>query len=382
MSACGRGSPAGSLSRWALLVKSCGSKSSRPASGRRAAVSSEPSTCRCRCWPISPRSVTHNGRDLEGALNRLLAHSKLTGQPVTLEMAEREVRDLIRPQEPKRVKIEDIQRIVARQYNVSRADLLSSRRTANVVRPRQVAMYLAKTLTLAVAAGNRPPLRRPRPPGGAACRPQDRGPGRQRRHAGRRDRSPEAPAAGVGAPAGHPARGWAVSRWTALGVGVAVVYPPGQPCACPALASLAGMPSTRARGFLAPKGGFAMKVTVERAELLKSLSHVHRVVERRNTIPILANVLVRAEKRRLSLKATDLDLEVIESIAAEVGAGRLDHRAGAHVLRHRAQAAGRLAGRARGLRRPRRAGDPRRTLALHLADAARKRFPRPRRRRR
>lgn len=94
------------------------------------------------------KSVTHNGRDLEGALNRLLAHSKLTGQPVTQELAEREVRDLIRPQEPKRVKIEDIQRVVARQYNVSRSDLLSSRRTANVVRPRQVAMYLAKTLTL------------------------------------------------------------------------------------------------------------------------------------------------------------------------------------------------------------------------------------------
>jgi chromosomal replication initiator protein len=94
------------------------------------------------------KSVTHNGRDLEGALNRLLALSKLTGQPMTMEVAEREVRDLIRPQEPKRVKIEDIQRVVARQYNVSRSDLLSSRRTANVVRPRQVAMYLAKTLTL------------------------------------------------------------------------------------------------------------------------------------------------------------------------------------------------------------------------------------------
>ncbi len=94
------------------------------------------------------KTVTHNGRDLEGALNRLLAHSKLTGNSITLEMAEREIRDLIRPQEPKRVKIEDIQRVVARQYNVSRADLLSSRRTANVVRPRQVAMYLAKTLTL------------------------------------------------------------------------------------------------------------------------------------------------------------------------------------------------------------------------------------------
>jgi DNA polymerase-3 subunit beta len=64
-----------------------------------------------------------------------------------------------------------------------------------------------------------------------------------------------------------------------------------------------------------------MKVTVERTELLKSLGHVHRVVERRNTIPILANVLLRAEASKLSLKATDLDLEVIEPIAAEIGGG-------------------------------------------------------------
>jgi len=64
-----------------------------------------------------------------------------------------------------------------------------------------------------------------------------------------------------------------------------------------------------------------MKVTVERADLLKSLSHVHRVVERRNTIPILANVLIRAEKSKLSFKATDLDLEVVETISAEVGQG-------------------------------------------------------------
>src|SRR5262249_48334072 len=94
------------------------------------------------------KTVTHHRRGLDRALNRLLAHNKLTGHPVTVEMAERAVRDLVRPQDPKRVKIEDIQRIVARQYNVSRADLLSSRRTANVVRPRQIAMYLAKALTL------------------------------------------------------------------------------------------------------------------------------------------------------------------------------------------------------------------------------------------
>jgi DNA polymerase III subunit beta len=64
-----------------------------------------------------------------------------------------------------------------------------------------------------------------------------------------------------------------------------------------------------------------MKVTVERAELLKSLSHVHRVVERRNTIPILANVLLRAENAKLAFKATDLDLEVIEIVAAEINPG-------------------------------------------------------------
>ena len=61
-----------------------------------------------------------------------------------------------------------------------------------------------------------------------------------------------------------------------------------------------------------------MKVTVERSELAKSLSRVHRVVERRNTIPILANVLIRAGKNGLELKATDLDLEIVETLPAEV----------------------------------------------------------------
>jgi DNA polymerase-3 subunit beta len=62
-----------------------------------------------------------------------------------------------------------------------------------------------------------------------------------------------------------------------------------------------------------------MKVTLERAALLKSLGHVHRVVERRNTIPILANVLLQAGNGQLVLKATDLDLEVTETVAADVG---------------------------------------------------------------
>lgn len=62
----------------------------------------------------------------------------------------------------------------------------------------------------------------------------------------------------------------------------------------------------------------SMQVTVERSALLKSLGHVHRVVERRNTIPILSNVLLRASGGTLGLKATDLDLEVTESLPADV----------------------------------------------------------------
>ena len=61
-----------------------------------------------------------------------------------------------------------------------------------------------------------------------------------------------------------------------------------------------------------------MKVTLERSALLKSLGHVHRVVERRTTIPILSNVLIHATGRMMQLRATDLDLEVTESLAADV----------------------------------------------------------------
>ena len=64
-----------------------------------------------------------------------------------------------------------------------------------------------------------------------------------------------------------------------------------------------------------------MQVTIERANLLKSLNHVHRVVERRNTIPILSNVLLRADGASLEMKATDLDLEINESTPAMVERG-------------------------------------------------------------
>jgi DNA polymerase III subunit beta len=61
-----------------------------------------------------------------------------------------------------------------------------------------------------------------------------------------------------------------------------------------------------------------MKVTIERAALLRALGHIHRIVERRNTIPILSNVLIEARDGQLEMKATDLDLEATEITPADV----------------------------------------------------------------
>ena len=74
-----------------------------------------------------------------------------------------------------------------------------------------------------------------------------------------------------------------------------------------------------------------MKVTIERTALLKALSHIHRIVERRNTIPILSNVLIDARERTLILKATDLELEATESAPADVAQGGSTTVA-AHIL--------------------------------------------------
>ena len=92
------------------------------------------------------RKITSNMRELEGALNRLIAHAELINRPVTLESAEELLQDLLRASE-RRVTIEDIQRRVADHYNLRIADILSPRRARPVARPRQIAMYLAKALT-------------------------------------------------------------------------------------------------------------------------------------------------------------------------------------------------------------------------------------------
>jgi chromosomal replication initiator protein len=91
--------------------------------------------------------LTESGRELEGAVNRLYATWQLLHTPVTFETADAVIRDLVQGIEPRRIKIEDIQRIISRQYAVSKADLLSQRRHRSVVWPRQIGMYLAKQLT-------------------------------------------------------------------------------------------------------------------------------------------------------------------------------------------------------------------------------------------
>ncbi len=92
--------------------------------------------------------VNSNGRDLEGALTRLIAHQQLTKSAISMDMIQKIIQDLVNVSTPRSVKIEEIQRLVAKHYNVPKTDLLSARRSRAIVRPRQVAMYLSKTLTL------------------------------------------------------------------------------------------------------------------------------------------------------------------------------------------------------------------------------------------
>ncbi len=91
--------------------------------------------------------LTENGRELEGAINHLFANWQVTRAPATAETVEAIMRGLVPGGEPRRIKIEDILRIVSRHYAVTRADIVSQRRHRAVVWPRQIGMYLAKQLT-------------------------------------------------------------------------------------------------------------------------------------------------------------------------------------------------------------------------------------------
>lgn len=90
--------------------------------------------------------VTSNIREMEGALNRIVAHADVVGQEITLESTQEVLQDLLRAHD-RRITIDEIQRKVAEHYNLRLTDMHSSRRARNVARPRQIAMYLAKQLT-------------------------------------------------------------------------------------------------------------------------------------------------------------------------------------------------------------------------------------------
>lgn len=90
--------------------------------------------------------ITANVRELEGALNRVVAHAQLIGREITLETTQDVLHDLLRSND-RRISIDDIQKQVASHFNIRVSDMYSARRSRAVARPRQVAMYLSKQLT-------------------------------------------------------------------------------------------------------------------------------------------------------------------------------------------------------------------------------------------
>lgn len=92
------------------------------------------------------KRLRSNVRELEGALNRVIANANFTGRPITIDFVKEALRDLLALQD-KLVTIDNIQRTVAEYYRIRVSDLLSKRRSRSVARPRQVAMALSKELT-------------------------------------------------------------------------------------------------------------------------------------------------------------------------------------------------------------------------------------------
>ncbi len=92
------------------------------------------------------RTITRNVRELVGGLNKLIAYAQLTGQAVSLNLAQEQLTDILSANR-RRITIDEIQRTVCQFYRLDRSEMSSKRRARAIVRPRQVAMYLAKVLT-------------------------------------------------------------------------------------------------------------------------------------------------------------------------------------------------------------------------------------------
>ena len=92
------------------------------------------------------KSISSNIRDLEGALNKVAAYSKLSGHKITVELAERAIQDLISDKEKREITVEYIQEVVARHYNVTPDEMRGKKRTQNITAPRHIAMYLSRKM--------------------------------------------------------------------------------------------------------------------------------------------------------------------------------------------------------------------------------------------
>ena len=92
-------------------------------------------------------NVNSNIRQLEGAFTKVMHYSKLTNKPITLEMAEEALKDIIYPDSPKMVTPQIIIQVVADHFGIKAEDITSKKRTAEIVIPRQVVMYLCRELT-------------------------------------------------------------------------------------------------------------------------------------------------------------------------------------------------------------------------------------------
>ncbi|NLG86683.1 MAG: chromosomal replication initiator protein DnaA [Firmicutes bacterium] len=91
--------------------------------------------------------ITSNIRELEGALTRLLAYAQLHNSPITMELTQEALVNILPERKPQPITIKRIQKIVAEEFNLRPEDLCAKRRTRNLVVPRQIAMYLARELT-------------------------------------------------------------------------------------------------------------------------------------------------------------------------------------------------------------------------------------------
>lgn len=92
------------------------------------------------------KNIVSNIRDLEGALNKVIAYATLSKTPITIDLAEKALKDLISAKEKQEITVEFIQEVVAIYYNITSEEIRSKKRTANLTYPRQIAMYLSRKL--------------------------------------------------------------------------------------------------------------------------------------------------------------------------------------------------------------------------------------------